>query len=190
MDRLAPSPIRWTLHHPSWLAATERLQSGLTAGQLEMTVLSPLLEHFEFAWRELALLAAVATRFAPPPGARPLPIQHLAEFVLDDLFDVFRGAAAEVVLLVPDGERWTGDPSPEDVLEEATRFERYLVVARLSATERGDPLAAAIAHVADVLADWTEQLRPIVHPIREILERVNYGAADGFSERRRGDQPN
>lgn len=191
MDLFAPANLPWTLHTSAWTEAVSRLRSGLAQGTLEAAALSPLVDHFELAWLELGALARLATRFAPPHGVRPLPVQHLADFILDDLLDVFRGASAEVALLVPEGRRWTGDPSPEDVLEEASRFDRYLALAGMAAAAAGetDTLSAATVRVTEALADWSTELAPLIAAVRAILEAVNYGAADGFSTTRRRQLP-
>src|SRR4051812_44769367 len=93
---LLPYSQPWTVHRAAWTAAVTRLHGEPTAGSLVASVLTPLVDHFERAWLKLGRLAAVAAPFAPPPGSRPMPIQHLAAFALDDLLDVFRGAANEV----------------------------------------------------------------------------------------------
>jgi hypothetical protein len=112
-----------------------------------------------------------------------MPIQHLAAFALDDLLDVFRSAASEVQLLIPEGERWNGDPSPEDILDEVERLDRYLTLARLAADASAgtDPFSTTVVRVADALANWSADLPALVSPIREVLEAVNFGVGDGFS---------
>jgi hypothetical protein len=180
---LLPYSQPWSAHREAWLAAVTRLRAEPEAGSLVASVLTPLVDHFERAWLELGSLAAVAGPFAPPPGSRPMPIQHLAAFALDDLLDTFRSAANEVQLLIPDGERWNGDPSPEDILDEVERLDRYLTLGRLAAatSDGTDPFSTTLVRVADALANWSSELPALVCPIREILEAVNYGAADGFS---------
>jgi hypothetical protein len=180
---LLPCSQPWSTHREAWVVAVTRLRTEPEAGSLVASVLTPLVDHFERAWLELGTLAAVAGRFTPPPGSRPMPIQHLAAFTLDDLLDVFRSAANEVQLLIPDGERWNGDPSPEDILDEVERLDRYLTLARLAAagTAGTDPFSTTVVRVADALANWSTDLPALVGPIREILEAVNFGAADGFS---------
>jgi hypothetical protein len=191
MDLLSYSQP-WSVHRAAWVAAVTRLHGDPAADSLVAAVLTPLVEHFEQAWLELGSLAAVAGPFAPPPGSRPLPIQHLAAFALDDVLDVFRGAANEVQLLIPEGERWNGDPSPENILDEVERLDRYLALARLAASACAgtDPFSTTVVRVADVLAHWSADLPALVAPIREILEAVSFGAADGFTWERRSTLPN
>lgn len=172
----------WSTHRAAWVAAVTRLHGIPAAESLVAAVLTPLVEHFERAWLELGSLAAVAEPFAPPPGSRPMPIQHIAAFALDDLLDAFRGAANEVQLLIPEGARWNGDPSPEDILDEVERLDRYLALARLAASASGgtDPFSTTVVRVADALVSWSADLPALIAPIREILEAVHYGAVDGL----------
>lgn len=176
-----PPPPPWEALSLDWAAALTRLRAVRGRGLLQAAALTPLAEHFDRAWQQLVHLSRVATEFAPRAGAQRLPIHHLAEFVLDDLLDVFRGAASEVVLLVPDDSRPTGDPSPRDILDEAERFVRYLEVAGMAArADADDPLAAALVRATDALAGWIVELAPMIDPVEEILEAINYGAAEGF----------
>jgi hypothetical protein len=171
-----PEPV-WTLHSRDWKQAVARLQSEAT---FEAAVLLPLIEHFETAWVHLRQLALVAQYTQPAPGVWPLPIHRLAELVLDDLVDSFRGAASEVLLLVPD--YLGGDPSPEDVLEEASRFERYLSVAGTAARALpvGELLADTTVRVAAVLGGWSAGLSPLLEPVTEALAATRFARSGGF----------
>ncbi|HEU4559792.1 MAG TPA: hypothetical protein VFS20_18215 [Longimicrobium sp.] len=192
MDLVAKPPPPWAALNLTWAAAIARLQAARLGGALEAGALTPLVEHFDFAWQHLNALAPVAAAFAPPPGAGWLPIHHLAEFVLDDLLDAFRGAASELALLVPSGARWTGDPDPRNVVDEAERFARYLGVAVMAARGGGgaDPLSTALIRLDDVLSAWITNVSPLIGPIEEILEAVGHGTGDGFATTPKTTAPN
>lgn len=180
MQLLPTAEPQYTLHTPEWRAAVRRLRNGSGVNPLYAMLLTPLVDRFEAAWSQLRQLAVVAESFAPPPGEPPLPIQHLAEFILDDAIDVFRSAAAECVLLIPDAAPWPQNSSPHDVLEEAVRFQRLLVVAAMAAGHdaAGSLLSATARRVAADLVRWSEDLAPLVQPIAEFLESVQYGMGE------------
>ena len=185
MDLLAAE--YWSSARAAWVVATKRLHAGPTAGTMGAAVVAPLVDHFERAWTELGVIASLAARFVAPPETRPLPVQHLAAFVGDDLLDVFRGAASEVALLIPDGSSWNGDPSPTNIVDEIERFDRYLALAGMAAVASGspDPLTAAVCKVAETLREWSAELPAMVAPIREILETMSFGSGAGSSAARR-----
>ena len=139
---------------------------------IDLALLTPVIDHFETAWVHLRQLALVAEEFCTPPDHRPLPIQHFADFIVDDVLDVYRGSASEVVLLVPTVNGWMGNPSPEDVLDEGERFQRLLTVARMAAAsgDVGDLLTVTALRVTAELDGWADTLAPLLSPIHEALE--------------------
>jgi hypothetical protein len=170
----------WTLGRGAWTAAVERLRRGDYAGPMEIAVLTPLVDHFETAWQELRILAALAESFLPPSEVRPLPLQHIAAFILEDLVDVYRDAAAEVVQLIADGDAWLGDPDPQDIQAGGERFDRYLVLLQMAGKSgNAGPLTDAIARTTAALQEWATDLVPIIVPIRDVLESVTFGTANG-----------
>lgn len=178
---LPPAEPQWTLHTPEWREAVQRLRGGRAVNPLYTLLLTPLVDQFEAAWGQLRQLAVVAESFAPPPGQPVVPIQRLAEFILDDVIDVFRGAASELVLLIPSEDRWCKEPSPNDVLEEASRFQRLLVVAAMAAGAcSGDALSATTIRVAGKLDGWSDAIAPLVEAVASVLDAVQYGKGEAF----------
>jgi hypothetical protein len=164
MLSLPPGEPRWTLQSAPWRDAVERLRSGRTTGVLDAALLTPVVDHFECAWGFLRHLAVVAESFAPQPDQPPLSVHYLAEFILDDVVDVFRGAASEVMRLIPAEHAWASEPSPSDVLDEGRRFQRLLVVAGLAAGSTGarDMLSVTTQNVAEALTRWSDELAPLI----------------------------
>jgi hypothetical protein len=181
MQLLPPAEPQYTIHTPEWREAVRRLRSGRAANPLYATLLTPLVDRFEAAWTQLRQLAVVAESFAPPPDGPRMPIQFLAEFILDEVVDAFRGSASELVLLIPTGDRWL-EASPSDVLEEAGRFQRLLTVAAMAAGHdgTGNLLAETTLRVAAGFDRWYDDLAPPLTAITELLESLHYGTGDAF----------
>ena len=86
--------------------------------------------------------------------------------------------------LIPTEHAWVSEPSPSDVLDEAQRFQRLLVIAGLAAGTTGarDMLSLTTQHVAVALTRWSEQLAPLIEPVAIALEATRYSAGEAFGD--------
>jgi hypothetical protein len=182
MQLLPPAEPQYTIHTPEWREAVSRLRTGHAATPLYAALLTPVVDRFEAAWSQLRQLAVVAESFAPPPDGPRVPIQVLAEFILDEVVDAFRGSASELVLLIPAGDPWS-EGSPSDVIEDAGRFQRLLTVATMAAGHdaTGNLLTETTLRVAAGLDQWSDNLAGPIAAITELLESLHYGTGEAFS---------
>ena len=84
------------------------------------------------------------------------PQAHFLLFLESDVVELFRSLAEDAANMVPGRDGWQQEPDPDGLQGEVDRFNRYLAVLVLAATDPIIPedVRTAVRRIGRDLADW------------------------------------